>query len=63
VSTKPGQLQSLASARHEAWLALTGLGFNKNEASRAIAAALDEEPESLEQLIRAALRHCPKPTG
>jgi cobalamin biosynthesis protein CbiG len=50
------------SARRDAMLALTGLGFTKSVSSRAIAAALDEEPESLEQLVRMALRHCPKPT-
>jgi len=52
-----------ATARHDALLALTGLGFTKAIASRAVASAFDEKPQSLEQLVRAALRHCPKPSA
>src|SRR6185312_251959 len=40
--------------QHDALLALTGLGFTKREASRAIAAAFEDDPESLEELVRAA---------
>ena len=50
-------------AASDAMLALTGLGFTKAVAARAVAAALDEEPQSLEQLVRGALRHCPKPAS
>ena len=50
-------------ALRDAMLALTGLGFNKGVASSAIGAALDEEPRSLEQLVFAALRRCPKPSA
>ena len=44
--------------KRDAMLALTGLGFTKSEAKDAVEAAIDEEPESLEQLVRAALRRC-----
>ncbi|HSN30195.1 MAG TPA: HNH endonuclease [Kofleriaceae bacterium] len=47
-----------ASARAEAVLALTTLGFAKAEARDAVDRALDDEPASLEQLVRAALRRC-----
>jgi Holliday junction resolvasome RuvABC DNA-binding subunit len=40
----------------DAVLALTGLGFTKAESRRAVDSALGESPESLEQLVRAALR-------
>jgi len=42
--------------------ALATLGFSRREARDAVTAALDEKPESLEPLIRAALRRCAKPT-
>ncbi len=45
-------------ARADAMLALTTLGFAKSEARRAVEGALDEEPGSLEELVRAALRRC-----
>jgi len=50
------------TAKRDVLLALTGLGFTKSEAARAIAAALEQRPRSLEELVHAALRHCPKPS-
>ncbi len=47
-----------ADARADAVLALTTLGFPKSQARRAVAAAQVDEPESLEALVRAALRQC-----
>ncbi len=47
-----------ASARLEAVLALTTLGFGKSEARAAVVRALDDSPGSLEELVRAALRRC-----
>lgn len=47
----------------DAVLALTGLGFTKSEAMRAVERALADEPRSLEQLVFGALRRCPKPTS
>jgi Holliday junction resolvasome RuvABC DNA-binding subunit len=44
--------------RADGVLALTTLGFAKGEARRAVEAALDDEPSSLEELVRAALRRC-----
>ena len=44
--------------RADALLALTTLGFAKAEARRAVELALDDEPASLEELVRAALRRC-----
>ena len=67
VDNRPDHIvdDSLATARRDALLALTGLGFTKAVACRAIAAAFDDEhePSSLEQLVFRALRHCPKPIG
>ncbi len=40
----------------DAELALTTLGFARGEARRAVVAALEDEPSSLEELVRAALR-------
>jgi hypothetical protein len=51
------------SARRDAVLALTTLGFTNPDAARAVGAAFADEPASLEQLVRAALRRCPKPTA
>ena len=42
----------------DAVLALTTLGFTKGEARRAVDDALCEAPDSLEALVRAALRRC-----
>lgn len=47
-----------AVARSEGVLALTTLGYTRTEARRAVELAAGEEPETLEQLIRAALRRC-----
>ena len=44
--------------RRDAVLALTTLGFTKGEARRAVEEALCDEPASLEELVRAALRRC-----
>ena len=44
--------------RAAAVLALTTLGHAKGEARRAVDAALDDEPTSLEELVRGALRRC-----
>ncbi|HSN26944.1 MAG TPA: HNH endonuclease [Kofleriaceae bacterium] len=48
----------MTHARADAVLALTTLGFTKGEAMRAVDAALDERPASLEALVRGALRRC-----
>jgi hypothetical protein len=48
-----------AQMRADATLALTGLGFTKREATRAVSEALGEDaPRDLEALIRGALRRC-----
>ncbi|MBV8757146.1 MAG: hypothetical protein JO257_07730 [Deltaproteobacteria bacterium] len=47
-----------ASARAEAILALTTLGFAKSEARGAVDDALDDDPPTLEELVRRALRRC-----
>jgi len=62
VDNRSDQVHALDHKR-DAMLALIGLGFAKGIASRAIAAALECEPASLEQLVRAALRHCAKPSA
>jgi len=51
------------SIHEEAVLALTTLGFTKAEARRAVEQAREDEPESLEALVRSALRRCPRPVG
>lgn len=52
-----------AEVVRDAELALTTMCFAKSEARGAVKAALDDEPENLEQLIRATLRSCAKPGG
>ena len=47
------------SARADAVLALTTMGFAKSEARAAVEAALDDAPATLEELVRGALRRCP----
>lgn len=57
-------LRAESAARVDTLLALRTLGFTKTEATSAVDAALDEisRPFELEQLLRVALRKCPKPT-
>ena len=43
---------------HEAMLVLTGLGYKKRDATRAVRAALANDPQSLDELVRTALRCC-----
>jgi hypothetical protein len=49
----------VVTIRVDAVVALTGLGFNKKDAARVVAAVIDEEsPRDLDALLRAALRRC-----
>ncbi len=57
-SAPPMRRAVAESVRRDAVVALTTLGFARAEARYAVEAALDDEPRSLEGLVRAALRRC-----
>lgn len=63
VDNRSDQSELAESARADAMLALTTLGFTKGEAHAAVEDALCDAPVSLEALVRAALRRCPKPSA
>lgn len=57
-SDQPAPVELPSTVRLDATLALITLGYTKAEATRAVAAALEDEPASVEELVRAALRRC-----
>ena len=46
------------SVRAEAVLALTTMAFSNSQARRAVDDAVEDDPGSLEELVRSALRRC-----